>query len=150
MLVERCWNWPLGSISSTFAPDFCAQTEWEAFFGQRPLANSAQIWQILKTFYLEMFSFHCWWNWISNISLNAVHRQLFAWRKEFGEIDPWWLLLTDHFICNFRCFQLNNLSIIYNPFLVISIVLVFSYGHFFVCDIFYYCKKWGNLYHAAP
>jgi len=31
----------------------------------------------------------CWWNWTTNFLPTAVHRQLFSWRVESGEIDPW-------------------------------------------------------------
>jgi len=36
----------LGSISSTFLPNFFAQTGWEAFFGKWRLVNIELIWQI--------------------------------------------------------------------------------------------------------
>ncbi len=30
----------------------------------------------------------CWWNWMTNFSLNSVRWQLFAWQTKFGEINP--------------------------------------------------------------
>ncbi len=37
---------------------------------------------------LAQFEAECWWNWTVNSSPNAVRRQLFTWRKKFGEMIP--------------------------------------------------------------
>jgi len=58
------------------------------FFGAQCLTNGEQIWQKAQQLKLSIWSL-----FVDEIERkfflpNAVRKQLFAWQKKFGEIDP--------------------------------------------------------------
>ncbi len=62
---------------------------WQTAFGKwrTYLANCEQICQNSAQLFGKIQQFQSWWNWMANFSPSALHWQLFAWYRKFGEIN---------------------------------------------------------------